>query len=77
MSVCDRCGGTGFEIVSRDGGEFAQPCACRRPAGPGSVAAACRIPPRYEHCTFATFEPFRPPLAARSRREEPDSSTAG
>jgi DNA replication protein DnaC len=57
LSVCERCGGTGFEIVSRDGREFAQPCACRRPSGPGSVAAACRIPPRYEHCTLASFEP--------------------
>jgi DNA replication protein DnaC len=64
LSGCDRCGGTGFEIVSRDGGEFAQPCACRRASGPGGVSTACRLPPRYEHCTFATFEPFRPPLAA-------------
>jgi DNA replication protein DnaC len=62
LSACDRCGGTGFEIVSRGGGEFAQACACRRPDGPGSVAAACRIPPRYEHCTFETFKPtgFQP-----------------
>jgi len=64
LSACDRCGGTGFEIVSRDGREFAQPCACRRPdSGGAGLAAACRIPPRYEHCTFATFEPGAHPTA--------------
>jgi DNA replication protein DnaC len=26
------------------------------------VLAACRIPPRYEHCTLATFEPGNPSL---------------
>jgi len=27
---CPRCAGTGFEILERDGGEFARPCSCRR-----------------------------------------------
>jgi DNA replication protein DnaC len=66
--ACDRCGGTGFEIVSRDGREYAQACACRRassPAGPGrDPVSACRIPPRYEHCTLASFEPGNPSLSA-------------
>jgi len=63
---CERCGGTGFEIVSRDGREYAQACACRRPAsGPGrDPASACRIPPRYEHCTLESFEPGNPSLSA-------------
>ena len=57
-SACPRCGGTGFQIVERDGREFAQPCDCRRAGGGAApdVLDACRIPPRYEHCTLASFE---------------------
>ena len=65
---CEQCGGTGFEIVSRDGREFAQACACRRPSsvvGPGGdPALGCRIPPRYEHCTLESFEPGNASLSA-------------
>jgi len=63
LSVCERCGGTGFEIVDRDGREYAQPCGCRR-GGAGTRSDAlldkCRIPPRYEHCTLANFDPVSP-----------------
>lgn len=64
---CERCGGTGFEIVEKDGREFAQACSCRRRgAGTGGDDAlvACRIPPRYEHCTLESFEPGSPSLRA-------------
>jgi DNA replication protein DnaC len=63
---CPRCGGTGFEIVEKDGREFAQPCPCRRAAAAGldDFLAACRIPRRYEHCSLATFEPGNPSLTA-------------
>jgi len=64
---CELCAGTGFEILSRDGREYAQACACRAPmrqADPGSFLRACRIPARYEECGFANFEPFTPPLSA-------------
>lgn len=61
--TCEQCGGTGFAIVERDRREFAEPCACRRP-GPArdgdSLLAACRIPPRYEHCTLGNFDPVTP-----------------
>jgi len=65
-SPCERCGGTGFEIVSRGGREYAQPCDCRRPSSLAAAdpASACRIPPRYEHCTLGSFEPGSPSLAA-------------
>jgi len=61
---CEKCRGTGFEIVERDGREFAQPCSCRRPAAGARAdfATACRIPPRYEECSFANFEALQPPL---------------
>ena len=63
---CEKCGGTGFEILSREGREYAQACACRRPSagGPGGdPASRCRIPPRYEHCTLGSFEPGSPSLS--------------
>lgn len=66
--ACERCNGSGFEIVERDGREFARPCSCRRPAGAGdsqaALTAACRIPPRYEECTLTHFEAGSPALAA-------------
>jgi DNA replication protein DnaC len=62
--ACERCSGTGFEIVTRDGREFALPCSCRRSAtAPGSPAGATRVPPRYEHCTLASFDPGNPSLS--------------
>jgi DNA replication protein DnaC len=64
---CERCRGTGFEIVERDGREFAQPCPCRGRTGSGAKETglgACRIPPRYGHCTLATFTPGSPTLRA-------------
>jgi DNA replication protein DnaC len=67
VSACERCHGTGFEIVEREGREFAQPCACRRPSGDDARdagIAACRIPPRYEHCSLEAFEPGSPSLRA-------------
>jgi DNA replication protein DnaC len=71
-SSCAHCGGTGFEIVEREGREFAQPCACRRPAAgtrsADSFLVACRIPPRYEHCSLESFEAGNESLeAARDR----------
>ena len=65
---CERCGGTGFEIVTRRGREFALPCGCRRASREGSgqdgFLAACRVPPRYDHCTLASFEPGNRSLRA-------------
>jgi DNA replication protein DnaC len=62
---CERCRGTGFEIVARDGREFAQPCACRRTAAePSDFAQASRVPPRYEECSFKTFDGVSPSLRA-------------
>jgi DNA replication protein DnaC len=66
LTACALCGGTGFAIVEKDGREFAQPCACRRPAAGGAadLITLCRIPPRYEHCTLDIFEPGNPSLVA-------------
>jgi DNA replication protein DnaC len=56
---CELCGGTGFEIVERDGGEFARPCACRRGDSDDPTSdflARCRVPARYEECGLAGFD---------------------
>jgi DNA replication protein DnaC len=63
--TCETCGGTGFEIVERDGREYAQPCRCRRSAASsddskGAILARCRIPPRYQDCTLSTFDAVSP-----------------
>ena len=61
--TCEQCEGRGFVIVEHDGREFAQPCACRRGgvAKDGdSLLLACRVPPRYEHCTLGNFDPMTP-----------------
>jgi DNA replication protein DnaC len=61
LSVCESCSGTGFEIVDRDGREYAQACQCRRPSAAGDgFMAASRIPPRYEHCSLGNFSPVTP-----------------
>ena len=68
---CERCRGTGFELVTREGTEFAQPCACRRAGGAQAAddfLKACRVPPRYEHCSLATFDPGNPALRAALSR---------
>ena len=68
---CEQCHGTGFRIVERDGREFAQRCDCRPGSAGGGkddALAACRIPPRYEHCSLETFEPGSPSLRAALER---------
>jgi DNA replication protein DnaC len=65
-SPCEACGGTGFTIVQRGERDFAEPCACRRPTaarGEGFLSA-CRIPPRYEHCSLESFTAGNPSLSA-------------
>lgn len=57
MAACEKCGGTGFEIVVQGDREFARPCACRAASsGRGDLLDALRIPPRYRACTLANFE---------------------
>ncbi|HEY6555391.1 MAG TPA: hypothetical protein VI669_18685, partial [Vicinamibacteria bacterium] len=62
---CEFCGGTGFEIVEREGRQYAQPCRCRQKAAASddsktAILARCRIPPRYQHCTLGNFDAVKP-----------------
>jgi DNA replication protein DnaC len=78
MAACQVCGGTGFELIEKDGREFARPCVCRarvRSESGSSFLDLCRIPPRYEHCSLATFDGGNPSL--RSALEKAMSYCAG
>jgi DNA replication protein DnaC len=70
--TCERCNGTGFEIVERDGREYAQRCRCGRgaddPLSEDAFLSRCRIPPRYEHCTFENFDMLNAALKAALAR---------
>jgi len=58
LTPCPRCNGTRFEIVDRDGKEYARPCQCTRreaDVDADSFLQRCRIPPRYEECSLACF----------------------
>jgi len=61
-AACERCGGTGFVIVARDGGTLARLCVCReRSAGPVARAAlleTARIPRRYAECDFDNYAAY-------------------
>jgi DNA replication protein DnaC len=67
---CERCGGTGWERVDKDGREFVQRCACRRVlSGPDAIYNSCRIPPRYEHCNLGEFKTETSRLLAAAREK--------
>jgi len=55
-------------IVEKDGREYAERCRCQQTRaagdGEGGALARCRIPPRYQHCTLASFDAGMPPHRA-------------
>ena len=54
-ALCPVCSGTGWELVE---GKGVRPCECHR-VGRGEVLLAqARIPTRFMHCTFETFDTF-------------------
>lgn len=53
---CERCGGSGWVIATRDGHELAVPCECRAGAGREALLRRLRIPPRYASCNLDSFE---------------------
>lgn len=66
MAACERCQGTGFVIVEKDGREFAQTCACRADARANrpDFVRGSRIPARYEACELTNFDGWTPSHAA-------------
>jgi DNA replication protein DnaC len=60
---CAVCGGTGFEIrIGSDGVSSAARCSCEQRGRGDHLLRAARIPRRYDHCSFDTFEIQHPSL---------------
>lgn len=60
-TTCPNCGGTGFEVrTAADGVAVGTECACRREERGERLLRAARIPKRYAHCSFETFEIHHP-----------------
>jgi DNA replication protein DnaC len=70
-AACTVCGDTGFEQIEKDGREFVRPCVCRRPQSSARTVdafmAATRVPARYEHCDFLSFEGDGVLISAKER----------
>jgi hypothetical protein len=52
--VCERCFGTGMEVVS---GKGARRCACRLDNLRHKLFKQARIPGRHEKCTLSNYQP--------------------
>jgi DNA replication protein DnaC len=58
--ACERCGGTGFLILEREGKSLARVCDCRRRPATGlpSLLDGARVPRRYAECEFDNFDSY-------------------
>lgn len=55
--VCAKCDGMGMLVVRRpDGGYAAEACDCRHGVRVTALVQRARIPKRYEHCSFESYE---------------------
>ena len=61
---CPRCGGTGYALTDREGIVSAVRCACELDDRNRQLLAAAKIPRRYDHCAFDTFEEGHDPSLA-------------
>ena len=68
-TTCERCGGTGWVLSTRDGVEYAQRCDCAQTVRRRRLLESAELPERYQHCTFETFENWDPEnrLLARAK----------
>jgi DNA replication protein DnaC len=53
--VCEKCGGSGWKIVERDGISAAERCACSVQDAPPDLEGASNIPPLYRNASFDNF----------------------
>jgi DNA replication protein DnaC len=54
--TCPLCGGTGWKPVEQEGVRRVMPCDCRADSALARRLAAARVPPRYQHCDFSSFQ---------------------
>jgi DNA replication protein DnaC len=57
QTLCERCNGAGWLIVTEDGVERAKRCDCARVHAGDKVYSTARIPPRYQECEFDNYVP--------------------
>ena len=57
QAVCPQCGGTGWKEIQSGGARRVTRCDCAVGARAEKLLGRARIPARYEHCEFASFEP--------------------
>jgi len=68
--ICERCGGTGWMLVEKDGVEAARRCGCADATRRQRLLDEAGIPARYRHCTLDGFELWnqKDPTLAKVRR---------
>jgi len=59
LAPCPDCGGTGWEFVE---GRGVRPCQCKKTARADVLLAQARIPKRFTHCAFDSFESLQPSI---------------
>ena len=66
-AACQRCGGSGWVIVERQGVSAAAPCGCAAPVRARALLEGAGIPPLYAHASLDNFMlPEDNPLAYRA-----------
>lgn len=66
-AACQRCGGSGWVIVERQGLSAAEPCGCAAPARTRALLEGAGIPPLYAQASLDNFVlPADNPLAYRA-----------
>jgi DNA replication protein DnaC len=53
--ACEKCGGSGWRIIERDGLSAAEACDCAPATPPVDLEQAARIPPLYSRASFENF----------------------
>jgi len=59
LAPCPACSGTGWELVE---GKGVRPCGCQRVGRSDLLLSQARIPARFMHCSFDTFDTLCPSL---------------
>ena len=70
LAMCPVCGGTGWELVE---GKGVRPCECQREGRGDVLLAQSRIPARFMHKGFETFDPAPQAAEAHSVFHQPAS----
>src|SRR6187401_1783585 len=55
--VCQKCFGSGMEIIP---GKGARQCECQKQLSPSNPFGKVRVPRRYGECHFNSYEPTNP-----------------